>query len=433
MNDDDFKRFYSKSSFCFIRKRVWGFKEIFVGILHGLTKSLSVQVDILLKCFDLQALNSSKQAFSQARKKLRYEGYIALNEEFIINYYATDDFLTYKGFRLMAIDGSDLRLPESGDITQTFGCHSVCGLPMASASILYDIENRVIADSDLAKYASNEREQAYRHINQLVRLDSGRKIPTILLFDRGYPSMLLLCLMTSLGIDFVIRFEADAFVEVTKTFAQSHQLDGDITIELSSLNPRTIAKIKPFVSTLMSLKLRVIRLPREEGKDIFLLTSLSELSDSQEFKYEDFEQLYHKRWGIETQYDYLKNVMELENFATKTSLGIYQEFYATILCANIYQMLAQDASQQIKQALQQQDPENVLKDKDLLKINFTVAAGLSKNELIELVFSNKPIDVIYQRLIEKIKRNKIKEKPDREFKRKIKYIRKFYQCKRPVS
>ena len=124
--------------------------------------------------------------------------------------------------------------------------------------------------------------------------------------------------------------------------------------------------------------------------------------------------------------------MELENFATKTSLGIYQEFYATILCANIYQMLAQDASQQIKQALQQ-DPENVLKDKDLLKINFTVAVGLSKNELIELVFSNKPIDVIYQRLIEKIKRNKIKEKPDREFKRKIKYIRKFYQCKRHVS
>jgi DNA-binding transcriptional ArsR family regulator len=142
MNDDDFKRLYSKSAFCFIRQRVWGFKEIFVGILHGLTKSLSVQVDSLLKCFDLQDVISSKQAFSQARKKLKYEGYVALNEEFIINYYRDDDFLTYKGFRLMAIDGSDLRLPESGHITQTFGCQSVCGLPMASASILYDIENR---------------------------------------------------------------------------------------------------------------------------------------------------------------------------------------------------------------------------------------------------------------------------------------------------
>jgi hypothetical protein len=74
-----------------------------------------------------------------------------------------------------------------------------------------------------------------------------------------------------------------------------------------------------------------------------------------------------------------------------------------------------------------------LKNKDLLKINFAVAAGLSKNELIDLVFSNKPLEVIYQRLIEKIKRNKIKEKSEREFKRKVKYVRKFYQCKRPVS
>jgi hypothetical protein len=49
MNDEDFKRFYSKSAFCFIRQRVWGFKEISVGILHGLTKGLSVQVDNFVK------------------------------------------------------------------------------------------------------------------------------------------------------------------------------------------------------------------------------------------------------------------------------------------------------------------------------------------------------------------------------------------------
>ena len=427
MNDGKFKDLYTKKTTDFIRKRVWGFKEIFVGILHGLTKSLSVQVDSLLKYFELQDLQSSKQAFSKARQKLKYEGFVALNEAFATTYYSDDEFLLYKSYRLAAIDGSDLKLPESADIKEVFGCQNTCGFPMASGSILYDLENRVIIDSHLDKYASSERDQAIMHLDKLVKIDGGRKIPTIIIFDRGYPSILLLCTLISLGIDFVIRFEADAFTKTTKEFAKSGGLDEDIDIELSKLSPTTIAKIKPYITTLKILKLRIIRLLRAD-KDIFLLTSLTKADKGQVFGYEDFEELYHKRWGIETQYDYLKNVMELENFATKTSLGVYQEFYATILCANIYQLLAQDAAQQVRTEQNQK-----MKNDDAIKINFAVAAGLSKSQLIDIVFSDKPLEIIYQRLIQKIKQNKVLSKPNRSFQRKVKFNRKFYLCKRPVS
>jgi DNA-binding transcriptional ArsR family regulator len=436
MNEDSFKRLYSKSSICFVRKRVWGFKEIFVGILHGLTKSLSVQVDSLLKSFGVSAtLMSSKQAFSQARKKLKYEGFVELNKEFATNYYSDDEFILYHGYRLYGVDGSALKLPESQDIKDEFGCQTNCGLPMAWASILYDIENRVIVDSQLDKYASSERDQAKSHITKIAQIDNQRKIPTIILFDRGYPSVELMCLMISLGLDFVIRFEAENFVKATQEFAKSGALDAEVSIELSSLSSKTLYKVKAYVSILGQLNLRVIRLIREGEKDIFLITSLMQSSDSQGFSYKDFEEIYHKRWSVETQYDYLKNVMEIENFATKTALGIYQEFYATILCANIYQLLAQDAAQEIKE---QNPPKKEIKTKLKTqnpneKINFAVAAGLTKNELIDIIFSEKPIEAIYEQLIEKIKRNKIISKPDRSFKRKVKYKRKFNMNKRPVS
>ena len=189
MNDGKFKDLYTKKTTDFIRKRVWGFKEIFVGILHGLTKSLSVQVDSLLKCFELQDLQSSKQAFSKARQKLKYEGFVALNEAFATTYYSDDEFLLYKSYRLAAIDGSDLKLPESADIKEVFGCQNTCGFPMASGSILYDLENRVIIDSHLDKYASSERDQAIMHLDKLVKIDGGRKIPTIIIFDRDRKSV----------------------------------------------------------------------------------------------------------------------------------------------------------------------------------------------------------------------------------------------------
>ncbi len=432
-----FQRLYSKTDKSFVRQRIWGFKEIFVGILHGLTKSLSVQIDSLLKSFDVGHLQSSKQAFSQARSKLKFEGFIALNEVFVKGYYSDGVYKHYHGYRLMAIDGSDLKLPESKEIKSFFGCQNTCGLPMSSASILYDIENRVIVHSDLAKYASSEREQAKKHIEHLITVDSEGFLPTIIVFDRGYPSVELLCLMISLGIDFVIRFEALNFVKATQIVAQSGSLDSEVHIDLSSLGSKTLAKVKTYVSSLTELNLRVIRLNREDGKDIFLLTSL--VRSKEGFEYNDFEEIYHKRWGIETQYDYLKNVMELENFATKTTLGIFQEFYATILCANIYQLLAQDAEDEIRvnSSAMGNDTQNTPKkesiNRDCLKINHAVAAGLTKNELIDIVFSDKPIEEIYQRLIEKIKRNIVISKPKRTFERKVKFKRKFHMNRRPIS
>ena len=71
--------------------------------------------------------------------------------------------------------------------------------------------------------------------------------------------------------------------------------------------------------------------------------------------------------------------------------------------------------------------------KEYNQVNRATAAGLSKNELIALVFSQLPIEPLYTNLLAKIKRNTVISKPNRSFPRKVKHKRKHHVTIRPVS
>ena len=67
---------------------------------------------------------------------------------------------------------------------------------------------------------------------------------------------------------------------------------------------------------------RVIQIPlTSEGIEI-LITNLSEA----EMEYEAFGELYHKRWGIETKYQELKQKLETENFSGRLVDNVKQDF-----------------------------------------------------------------------------------------------------------
>jgi len=61
----------------------------------------------------------------------------------------------------------------------------------------------------------------------------------------------------------------------------------------------------------------------DSGEIELLMTSLIE---REKYTYECFKALYFKRWGIETYYDRLKNILNLENFSGLTNQAILQDF-----------------------------------------------------------------------------------------------------------
>jgi len=78
-------------------------------------------------------------------------------------------------------------------------------------------------------------------------------------------------------------------------------------------------------------KVRVIKFPLPSGEIEMLITDLSaEIVDKDEF-----QELYFKRWPIETSYDIIKTKLQLENFTGKTVLSVLQDFYACMYLSNM--------------------------------------------------------------------------------------------------
>ena len=88
---------------------------------------------------------------------------------------------------------------------------------------------------------------------------------------------------------------------------------------------------------------------------------------------------YHKRWGIETAFDDLKNKLQIENFTGSKPVIIEQDVYATGYLYNIMVDIMQDA-----------DTERTLDDSDYrhpLQINRNIAIGLMKEAVIRLLLT----------------------------------------------
>ncbi len=58
----------------------------------------------------------TKQSFAETRQKLKTEAFTFLNDAFIAQFYADDDIQTFHGFRVLAIDGSTIEIPDTPDI-----------------------------------------------------------------------------------------------------------------------------------------------------------------------------------------------------------------------------------------------------------------------------------------------------------------------------
>jgi hypothetical protein len=81
----------------------------------------SVQLIVNEWCRELDG-SISASALSQARQKFRHTAFIELLEECVVKPMHDDNgHKRFKGHRLLAIDGSTLRLPTSRELIDAFG------------------------------------------------------------------------------------------------------------------------------------------------------------------------------------------------------------------------------------------------------------------------------------------------------------------------
>lgn len=393
----------------FTRNRIFDFPKLILSILSNLSRTLSIEVYDMIQNFELK--HFSKQAFSWARLNLKYTAFIHLNNEFVKKFYE-DDYKTYKDRIFLAVDGFALKLPNVKKLGRQFGLpknqSGESKTPQASCLSLYDILNEVIIDSNFRRYNTSERTMAYKSINKMLTLIPDKKY--LLVADRGFPSLGIFFYLTSIGVDFVIRARLPFLNQFKEVFeGNCNDLTQIITIDKKKIKDNS--DYTKYINELQcKIKLRVARVEIGENKFEYLVTNLF---DENEFPISELKVIYNKRWCIETDIKRKKVLFELENFASKTSFRIKQEFYAKMLIMNLGNIFMNEVETELK----------VEKKDDSIIINHNIAYGLFKISFLNLFKNNSQSDFNFTYLKEYLKRNYTKFKPNRKFERKPKVHR----------
>jgi hypothetical protein len=306
-------------------------------------------------------------AFTQSRQKLSPDVFVGINHVIIDEYYTDNDerIDLWQGHRLLSVDGSYVCLPYSKELKQIYGTHNnqkqTDDVILARVSVLYDVLNNLVIEGYLVPKSQGEITIAYNHINQLQKNDLG-------IFDRGYPCFDLAYEILEKKADFLFRCKHD-FNNVTKQFMASVKQDDVVEIKAKqkqSFKNKTYSKNS-------IIKVRLLKIPLDSGEIELLMTSLL---DSEKYQYEYFKPLYFKRWGIETFYDRLKNILVVENFSGLTQQAIQQDFQCALFISNVQSLIIEEAQESAK--------EKYSKRKYEYKINTSVSLGFLKYRILHL-------------------------------------------------
>ncbi len=368
----------------------------------------------------------SKQAFSQARQKLSEQTFLLLDERLLDEFYTENTYTTWHGYRMIGIDGSTAQLPDSKAIRQEFGCVSnQYGdvMPMGKISVAYDVENGLSLDAIIAPYKSGERELALHHLAAITAFDQrseGRRghEGDVFLFDMGYPALYFIALFILAGKDVVIR-TSDSFLKEVQEAIHSERDDQIIQIPIQTANRPLSPKLKalkPDIDPEWVIPLRVLTIYLEDGRAEYLLTTLL---DAKSFPSHIFQGVYAKRWSSETNYDVLKNILEIENFTGESVLSVRQDFYATVLTSNIQGLIQWELQEEI--AVDNQSTSR----KYQYQLNKNVSIGLLKDTLVTLILEEGDLQAFYRELKRQMKRNIVPIRLGRSVPRKRKNHQKY--------
>ena len=337
-------------------------------------------------------MSVSNAAYSKGRQKILHTAFIELNELAIVGATYTDksQYKRYLGHRVLAVDGSKVRLPNTDDVKMEFGTLYFSNQDGASgehafalASTLYDVENKIALDSILAHTKSSEKDLAINHLKHVQKDD-------LIIFDRGYSSYELMSNIVENKAHFVIRVSSKSFKQAQEMFKDDSLQDETVTLVPSTKLARK--QRDGFVSIKDSLNVRFVKVILNTGEVEILATSLL---DTEKYPQKTFKEIYWKRWDVETFYSKLKTRLELENFTGKSAECVKQDFYSSVFLTGLESILTEDVD---KKLAKKTEKKTVSTPKHKQQVNKAVSFNIIKNRAFDILLEQKSIDKIIPEL-----------------------------------
>lgn len=390
IQEEGYKEKNKKKPEDFTRERKINFYQTCVLVLETAQKGMRKAIKEFMKTTNVEYENYSKAAFCKARQKVKPEAFLGITELVAKDFYQEYPVKTQNGYRILAIDGSRLNLPNTEENMERFGGQSNQQGQQAQAilSLLYDVLNHVVVDARVGKAFGNERELAKEHLDEYEKYKDSK---TIITADRGYPSEDMIEAFEKHGVYYVLRTNKNEFWKEIKDVKDKD----DICIERKCKDKQT-------------LKVRVITVKLSDDTEETLLTNMFDTNLDVDF----FKEVYRLRWKIESNYNLLKNQMQLENFSSILSNCILQDIYAQTFLLNLAACLETECNDDIDKINESG------RRKYPVTVNRTVCISELSDNVIELFWASSRIkDKIFKHIQEVMMKNLTVIRDDRSFPR----------------
>jgi len=296
----DFINSHKDSPTDFTRQSKLNFPTLFAFQMSLLSSSIQHELDQFFRQIngnELPDIEVTDSAFYQKRKKIKSEAYSDVDSQICQAFYHQYPYKTWCGFRLLAIDGSTLKIYGDDYSKRYFGIidnGSETPYALARVSQCYDVLNHITLDAEIAPNSLGERQLAVGHMDKI------QSINDLILIDRGYPGFCFFRQILQSKRNFCARVAVGTWTTITEPFLQSGKNEQIIDYIPSE---EMKAECRRLGLSSDPMKLRLIRIELPSGETEILITSLLE---TQRFSYSLFQELYHLRWPVEEAYKLLK-------------------------------------------------------------------------------------------------------------------------------
>ena len=330
----------------FTRKRKLPFEKVLSLLVKMGGHSLR---DEVLDDLDFKEMPASVSALVQQRSKILPEALEYLFHKFTDNCQKPK---LYKGYRLLAADGSDLQFTANpADPLSYFpGVNGQKPYSFLHLNALYDLNSNLYLDAVVQKRrAANENAALVSMVDH-----SNIQGPVILLADRGYESYNTLEHISHKGWKYLIRLRESKGI-ISSLSLPDGEFDMPVQLFLTRKQNKKIKELQKtcpgkyrFLPTnvnfdylplgtdgLYPISFRIVRFKISDDSTETLITNL----DRNSFPANELKYLYRLRWGIETSFRQLKYTIGLSLFQSKKVEYITQEIFARLTMYNFCELI----------------------------------------------------------------------------------------------
>jgi hypothetical protein len=296
--------------------------------------------------YDVNTATTS--AFVQQRNKILPSAVEFLFQKFTQSY---TDIKDYRGYRLLAFDGSDLHIATDPADTDTYfqSQPNTKGFNLLHLNAAYDLCNRLYVDALVQpRRLCNEGKALAAMVDR-----SPIEGKTIAIADRGFESYNNFAHLERKGWNYVIRVKDvdSSGILSSLRLPSGEAFDREVHLILTKKQTKEVKahpgiyRFIPSTSTFDFLDLqenlfypisfRVVRFVLPNGTYETVITNLA----AADFPPDEVKSLYNLRWGIETSFRALKYTVGLTNFHAKKQESITQEIFARMILYNFAEMM----------------------------------------------------------------------------------------------